>query len=158
MIYNSPAGACLVEYETPEEARRALHESGFYKGKTFIVQSGTAVEREKSLRDDPSVQAELDIMSGGASGTQNINNKTTPAPPTRHNQPTAMKSNTGTGQRPQLPLFQGALAAFKKKPLSASESTMVVPQPPSSPVMIHKMSVPELQKLIAMPAFSTEQK
>lgn len=150
MIYIPPGGsACLVKYETPEEARRALHESGFYKGKTFIVQSGTAVERERS-RTDPSVQAELDIMSGVA-------NK---APQPRHQPNNPMKSSSGAAaaQRPQLPLFQGALAAFKKQPLSASESA-TVPQPaPSSPVMIHKMSVPELQRLIATPAFSTEQK
>lgn len=137
-----------MEYETPEEARRALHESGFYKGKTFIVQSGAAAEREKNRSADPSVQAELDMMSGGGKL------------PSRQLQPSAPvpQKSSAPAPRPALPLFQPGML---KKSLPTSSSDMMPPpaaQPPSSPVMIHKMSVPELQKLIASPAFSTEQR
>lgn len=137
--------ACLVEYETPEEARKALHDSGFYKGQTFIVQSGTAYERQKRLSSDPTVLAELDIMSGAAGGTRN-------QPPRQQSQQLPVKP---APTRPQLPLFQPSMM---KKATPAFEAMPPPPAPPKSPVMIHKMTVPELQRLIATPAFSSEQK
>lgn len=125
-------GICLVEYETAEEARRALHESGFYKGKTFVVKSGR-FESSRSTADE-AVQAELDIMSGTGGKT-------------------AGKPATKGLPRPQLPLLQ---TNFVKKPTQATLETIA--PPPTSPVMIHKMSVPELQRLIATPALTSEQK
>lgn len=142
-----PGNACLVEYETPEEARKALHDSGFYKGQTFIVQSGTAFERQKRLSSDPSVLAELDIMSGAAAGA------TRNQPPRQQPQQAHVKAPAPT--RPQLSLFQPSMM---KKATPASEAMPPPPAPPKSPVMIHKMTVPELQRLIATPAFSSEQK
>lgn len=149
----SPGGvpaSCLVEYETSEEARRALHESGFYKGKTFIVQSGSSVEREKN-RADPSVLAELDIMSGTAANRQVASRQ--PAVPSLN---AFLKPASLPSQRPQLPLFQ--MGGPPKKSSEAMPPPAAPVAPPKSPVLIHKMTVHELQKLIASPAFSVEQK
>lgn len=150
ITHTNPGGICQVEYETVEEARRALHESGFYKGTTFVVQSGNTAHHNKSrpaFSADPSVQAELDIMSG----TQANNNNR--LPPRQQQSQHALKSLSAFQRPPQLPLLSAkkAFDAMPPPPTAASK-------PPTSPVMIHKMTVPELQRLIATPAFSSEQK
>lgn len=124
-------GFCVVEYETPEEAKRALHGSGFYKGKTFIVQS----QNLSTSIDSRSVQAELDIMSGVGGRPQ-------------QQQPQQPQRLPLKIPRPQLPLLV----------TKAHPKETMAPAPPTSPVMIHKMTVPQLQKLVASPALTSEQK
>lgn len=128
-----PAGICVVEYETAEEAKRALHGSGFYKGKTFIVQK----QKLTNSIDSRSIQEELDSMSGFGGRQQQQSQVPQQRLPLKV-------------PRPQLPLLVTKTHADK--------SMAPPPPPPLSPVMIHKMSAPQLQKLISSPALTSEQK
>lgn len=160
---------CTVEYNTAEEAERALKSAGSYQGKPFPVtyaeQDMAHIRNTEEWGVDPDVQSELEAM-GNSTNSKSIssigarghhNQQQTNPPPANFNSRASIFSSSSTSTSVSAS-GSSSLNASQKVMKGAPTNSTPPPPPPPPTIQMDSALRQELEAILRKQANTNEEK